>query len=231
RELWPLLVFGLLVFVMIGGAQVRYARYAVPLVPVVAVMAGGIVSEDLFGAVRGGAWLTAGAISVLMVGSVLASGMMSYRMLDRLVAADARAQALEVLESEVPEDGSIGLMTEPWFYHPPVDYCNGGVALRSHPLWGAYRDPIRDLTIIDLDGDVLREQMPDAVIVTRFEVGVRLAAGDDRAENFMDVLAHAGYERISWFLNVPWGRAGARPLAQDLTYPFPWIEVWVREAD
>jgi hypothetical protein len=231
RDLWPLVVFGLVVFVMIGGAQVRYARYAVPLLPVVAVLAGGIVSEDLFAAVRGGAWLTAGAISVLMVGSVLASGMMSYRMLDRLVTMDARVQALEVLEREVPEEGSIGLITEPWFYHPPVDYCNGGVALRSHPLWGAYRHPIRDFAILGLDGDALREQMPEAVVVTRFEVGVRLAAGDEEAESFVRALDDAGYERISWFLNVPWGREGALPLAQDLTYPFPWVELWVREGD
>lgn len=231
RGLWPLLVFGLLVFMMIGGTQVRYARYAVPLLPVVAVLAGGIVSTDLFAAVRGGAWLTAGAISVLMVGSVLASGMMSYRMLDRLVAIDARAQALEVLEREVPGDGSIGLVTEPWFYHPAVDYCNGGVALRSNPLWGAYRDPTRDLAALGLDPDALREQVPAAVVVTRFEVGVRLWAGDEEAESFVNALDDAGYERISSFVSVPWGGVSARPLAQDLTYPFAWIELWVRDTD
>ncbi|MFW6437892.1 MAG: ArnT family glycosyltransferase [Armatimonadota bacterium] len=230
RGPWPLIIFGAIVFVMIGGTEVRYARYAVPLLPVLAVLAGGIVSEDFFAAVRGGAWLTAGAISVLMVGSVLASGMMSYRMLDRLVSTDTRAQALEVLEREVPGDGSIGLITEPWFYHPPGDYCNGGVALRSNPLWGAYRDPIRDLAVLGLDADALREQMPDAVVVTRFEVSVRLWAGDEEAESFMDALDDAGYQRISSSRKVPWGRVSARPLAQDLTYPFPWIELWVREA-
>ena len=232
RALWPLVAFGVVAYAMIGGAAVRYARYAVPLIPVLAVLAGGVVSDDLFAAAEGRwrAWATAGAVSVLMVGSVLAAGLMDYRMLGALIEPDGRAQALQTLEESVPEDGSIGLITEPWFYHPPVDYCNGGVGLRNSPLWAAYHRPVRDLAILGLDVEALEELQPDAVVLTGFEVFVREAAGDEEAQRFVQALSDAGYQRGSHFHSTPWGSREGRPLAQDLRYPFPWIELWVREA-
>ncbi|MFW5868468.1 MAG: hypothetical protein ACOCX2_11665, partial [Armatimonadota bacterium] len=232
RELWPLLVFGLVSFVMIAGAEVRYARYAMPLLPLIAVFSAGVVSDD-FLALAGGklhAWAMAGAASVLIVGSVLAAGVMDYRLLEGLTQADPREHALQVLEEHVPDGGSIGLITEPWFYHPPVDYCNGGVALRDNPLWAAYRDPVRDLAVLGLEPDALRREMPDAVVLTGFEVFVREAAGVEDAEEFVDALPSLGYERVFRVRGSVWAAARARPVAQDLRYPFPWIELWVRDA-
>lgn len=231
RALWPLLVFGLVVFAIIGASNVRYARYAVPLLPVVAVLAAGVVSDDIFAAVMGRwrAWLTAVAVTVVMGGSVLAAGLMDYRMLGELAGADARAEALELLEETVPFSGEIGLITEPWFYHPPVDYCNGGKALRDNPLWAAYRRPVRDLAILGLDVEALSEQAPRAVVLTGVEIGVRRAAGEPEAERFMDALAGLGYRPIGEFRSRAWGEGAGRPVAQDLTYPFPSIEVWTRQ--
>ncbi|MGI5817908.1 MAG: ArnT family glycosyltransferase [Armatimonadota bacterium] len=233
RELLPPAVFGLVAFVMIGGAEVRYARYAVPLLPVVAVLAAGVVSMDPFTAVRGRwrSWATAGAVSVVMVGSVLAAGLMSHRMLGELVGPDARAEALALLEDRVPRDGAIGLVSEPWFYHPPVDYCNGGVALRGNPLWGAYHRPIRDLRVVGLDAARLADEAPGAMVLTGVEIGVRRAAGDTQAAEFDRALIELGYELTARFRAGPWEGRGGRPIAQDLTYPFPTIEVWLRGSE
>jgi len=231
RALWPLLAFGLVSFATIGGAQVRYARYAMPLLPVVAVLAAGVISDDLIAAVRGRvhAWVMAAGVAVVMVGSVLAAGMMDHRMLWELAAVDARAESLTVLRARVPSEGSIGLITEPWFSHPPVDYCNGGMALRRNPLWASYRSPIRNLAILGLDADALREQAPDAVVLTGFEIAARRTAGDPRAQEFMNALSELRYRPISRPRGMAWAWAARRPLAQDWLYPFPWIEVWARE--
>jgi hypothetical protein len=230
RKPWPLLIFGVAAFAMIAGTQVRFARYAMPLLPVIAVLAAGVVSDDLFAMTHGRwrAWATAGAVSILMVGSVLAAALMDYRMLDALVEADARAQALEVLEERVPRDGSIGLITEPWFYHPPVDYCNGGSALRNNPLWAAYREPIRELAILGLDPAELRAERPEAVVVTAFEISARAASGDPAAASFLNALDAAGYRRVAQPGATPWGSGEWRPVAHDLTYPFPSIAVYLQ---
>ena len=84
--LWPLLAFGAVTFVMIAGTEVRYARYVVPLLPVVAVFAAGVVSEDFLAMVQGRAhaWSMAAGASVLVVGSVLAAGLMDVHLLEDL---------------------------------------------------------------------------------------------------------------------------------------------------
>lgn len=233
RALWPLLVFGIVAFAMIAGAEVRYARYAVPLLPLVAVFAAGVVSDDFLALAEGRihAWGLAGAAAALIVGSVLTAAAFDWRMLEVMAGPDGRIEMQRTIEEHVPEGHTIGLITEPWFYHPPVDFCNGGKALRGNPLWASYRDPVRDLVILGLDAEGLRAQSPDAVVLTGFEVFVREAAGDEDAEMFVDELGALGYERVATVRTSIWAAAQARPVAQDLRYPFPWIEVWVRDGD
>ena len=226
REPWPLLAFGLLAFALIAGAEVRYARYAIPLLPLVAVLAAGVVSDDLLATVQGSwvTWARAAAISLLLLASVTSAGIIDHRLLRDLTAGDPRSEALQLVREQVPVGERIGLITEPWFYHPPVDYCNGGVALRDNPLWAAYRRPVGDLEVLGLDTEALGEAAPRVVVLTGVEVGVPLLAGDPRAEALMAALRENDYQRIAEFRESP----GAGALAQDLSYPFPWIEIWRR---
>jgi len=204
----------------------------VPLLPIVAVLAAGVVSDDVLTAVGGrwSAWGTPTAVAVVMLASVLGAGLLDHRLLGELVTTDARAEALAVIEQRVPADGTVGLITEPWFSQPPVDYCNGGVALRGNPIWGAYRRPVRELAILGLSVEELRAAAPDAVVLTGVEAGVARAAGEPGAEEFVAALREQGYERIAKYDGSPWGGGDLRPPAQDLSYPFPWIEVWAHEA-
>jgi hypothetical protein len=235
REAWPLVAFGVVTFVMIAGAQVRYGRYAAPLLPVVAVLAAGVASDDLLALARGRVqpWLMAVAMALLLGGSVLGAGILDHRLLQGLVTQDARSEtrseALALLEARVPRDGTIGLITEPWFYHPPVDYCNGGVALRGNPLWAAYRRPIRTLAMKGLAVEEVREAEPDAVVLTGFEVAVKRTAGDGQALEFMAGLEEMGYAPIYRPEGLAWWWASRRPPAQDWLYAYPWVEVWARE--
>lgn len=228
--LWLLLALALVTFAMIGGPQVRYARYAIPLLPLIAILAGGIVSDDLPAIARGRfrAWGMAAAIALVMAGSVLGAGMMTHQLLRDLVDTDAQAETLALIEEQVPQDGTIGLITEPWFYHPPVDYCNGGVALRANPLWAPYRDPIRELAILGLDAEALREQRPDVVVLTGFEIAVQRTASAPRAVEFMRALDELGYTPLNRPRGFAWNWASRRPLAQDWLYPYPWIEIRAR---
>lgn len=229
RELAPLVVFGLVAFAVTAQAQVRYARYEIVLLPVIAVLAAGVVGlERERGA--GGPLAVAGraaAIALLLIGAVAGAGLTDHTMLRGLVQPDARDVGLQVIERRVLPDGRVGLLTAPWFYQPPVDYCNGGVALRGNPLWGAYRRPVRDLVVLGTDLEALRREVPDAVVVTGWEVDAALAAGDQRTLAFMAALEELGYERAPDPGPPAW-RPGERPPASDWLYPFPRIAIYLR---
>jgi len=229
RELAPVVVFGLVAFAVMVGAQVRYARYEIALLPVIAVLAAGVVSLDAQDDGRGRlavAWRAA-AVAVLIIGSTAGAGIVDHRMLHALVQPDARGAGLRVIAVEVPAEGRVGLLTEPWFYHPPVDYCNGGVALRGNPLWGAYRRPVRELVILGTDAQALLRELPHAVVVTGWEVDAALFAEDQRTVAFMAALDEAGYEPAPE-PGAPAWRPGGRPPASDWLYPFPRVAIYLR---
>jgi len=217
-------------FAVIGSAQVRYARYEVPLLPVLAVLAGGLVADDLLGVARGRllVWGTAGAIALVLIACVYGAGLLDHRMLRELVTIDARAEALRVIERRVPPDGSVGLITEPWFHHPPVDYCNGGVALRDNPVWATYRRPVRELAVLGLDAEALRRELPDAVVLTGFEIDGPRREDDPELRAFVSALSEAGYRVAAGPTGLARAGQTRRPPAQDWLYPFARIEVWVR---
>lgn len=232
RELLPLLVFGLVAFAVIGNSAVRYARYEMPLLPVLAVLAGGLVSNDLFAMVRGRmpAWGMAAAITTLLAGSAWGAAVLDQRMLRELVLPDARDLALQAIEREVPAGGTVGLISEPWFYQPPVDYCNGGEALCSNPTWREYRRSVRPLVVLGLDPERLLLERPDAMVVTGWEVDGPLRGGDPEVVAFMDAPAQTGYEVSSFGGGLSHWSQRPRPPASDWLYPFVRVELW-RAAD
>lgn len=225
----PLAVFALVGFAVTAGAQVRYARYEIALLPAVAVLAAGVLSLERRN--DGSTALTAVAraltIALLLVGSVTGAALVDQALLRALVQPDARDVGLQVIAARVPPDGRVGLLTEPWFHHPPVDYCNGGVALRGNPLWGAYRRPVRELVILGTDAEALRHELPDGVVVTGWEVDAALYAGDARTVAFMAALDEAGYEPTAAPGAAAW-RLGVRPPASDWLYPFPRVAIYLR---
>lgn len=225
----PLVVFALVGFAVTAGAQVRYARYEIALLPVVAVLAAGVLSLERRndGATAPTAVARAIAIALLLIGSVTGAALVDQALLRALVQPDARDVGLQVIATRVPPDGSVGLLTEPWFYHPPVDYCNGGVALRSNPLWGAYRRPLRKLVILGTDAEALHRELPDGVVVTGWEVDAALYGGDARTAAFMAALDEAGYEPAAVPGTSAW-RPGVRPPASDWLYPFPRVAIYLR---
>ncbi len=228
RELLPLLVFGLVIFAVIGNSAVRYARYEMPLLPVLAVFAGGLVSDDLFAMVRGRlpGWGMAAAITTLLAASAWGAAVMDQRLLRELTLPDARELALQAIEREVPVGDLVALLSEPWFYHPPVDYCNGGAVLRGNPPWRDYRRPVRRLIVLGPDPDRLLLERPDAVVVTGWEIDGPLRGGDADVRAFMDALRATGYQATSFGEGLSHWSRRPRPPASDWLYPFVRVEVW-----
>jgi len=220
RQVLPLLVFTLLAFAVIGSAQVRYARYEMVLLPPLAVLVGWAVQSVRPGVVRVVAWLltATGLVAAAWV-TVLWLAIMGH-----VGFMDPRTSVMERIEDMVPQDDSIGLVSEPWFHQPPVDYCNGGPGLRSSPVWGAYRRPVRELVITGLDPGALGEALPRVLIFTDFDLAAPIEQREAFWTGLLDDLYGSG---VMWegYLGFGtwWTRAVTWEPAHDWRYVCPMI--------
>ena len=165
-KLLPCAAFGLLWFGMVGAAGVRYARYEVPLEPLLAMGAATVLSAiwrlrwvevRWAGAVVLGLWLIAMLGVTIQRDAVMQS-------------SDARAEMLRKVLDTVPEGEILAVAWEPWFNIAPVDYCNGGEALRGNPLFARFKRPVRPLVVTGVDAERIQQEQPYAVLISNFEL-------------------------------------------------------------
>jgi len=223
RQLLPIAVFTLLWTVMIGIANVRYARYGVALLPALVILGIYPIAE----LVQGRRWPRIIGF-VLMAVCLLPQAYWSGQIASGLARLDPRGRALAEIVEATPVDSCIGLVREPWFDVPPVDYCNGGTVLRSNPLWRLYQRPVRDLVVTDLDRELLSAEAPHTFVLSGFNSRAGLLAGDARTIGFVMALL-ASYETRGPYGGlplsfVPW------ELGSDWLYPWPEIQVFVHKS-
>ena len=209
---------------MIAGSNVRYMRYEMPLVPVVAVLAAAALL--VFWHRRPEPKLVGIALlAAVFVGSVY----MSVQIDRELVNVDPRDKMFFAIDEVVPVRSEVGVIWEPWFHGPPLDYVNGGAALRSNPTWNAFTRKLRDFTALGIDPEALREHSPYAVAYSHFEIRDALRVGRPPAEELMEVLDEQYRPVWTHQSNAPLqGVLGWTP-PQDWMYPFPTLKLWVRD--
>ncbi len=223
RQLLPIAVFACLWAVMIGLANVRYARYEVALLPALVVLGTYPIALLLRGR-RNYRWAGYLLIAVCVVPILLWSG----QLCSGLARCDPRSQALAEIVEATPRDARIGLVRDPWFDVPPVDYCNGGAVLRRNPLWRLYRRPVRDLVITGLNQELLSAQAPHTFVLSEFNSRAGLLAGDAATISFVSALL-TSYETRGPYGGlplsfVPW------ELGSDWLYPWPQIHIFARKS-
>jgi hypothetical protein len=232
-----MLVFLVAYYAVIGMAQVRFARYTIPILPVLVLLAAR-VSADLMRRLFSGraAARSFGVITALVV--ILVTGYtLAYSLsVDRISAApDTRDQAGEWIEQNIPLHSSIGLPTIPWFYTPPIDPYFGLVNPSER------YDRVRDFTDYDLvvsqstewDAGFLRREAPTYVVLSEFEYEDRLRVGDQSAGEYFRVLAR-DYHLVRRFTDSP-SLLGLRiplvpELPHDMSYASPTILIYERKA-
>ncbi len=227
----PLLVFGLVWFAVIGATGVRYARYGLPLLPLLAVGVGIGVGRVLRVERRLLGGLAALAVAVVMLGALRASGVLAASM---AFEPEPRDAALEAIRQYVHDGERIGLVRTVWFDMPPLDLNNGGDALGGMSPWDQFRDSQHELIVINgFDVDALLRERPEWFVETDFQVADWLRAKDAGALAFQQALERhyslvSTYERASgWWLLGPCG-----PQPHDWSYPFTTVRVWaLRQAE
>ncbi|MCX6375651.1 MAG: glycosyltransferase family 39 protein [Armatimonadetes bacterium] len=232
-----LLAFLVVYYAVIGAAQVRFARYTIPILPVLVILAAR-VSADLVARLRSGRAFAKSVGYIVILILVLVSGytLLYSIALDRMCAStDTRDRAADWITRNVPPGSSIGLPTIPWFYTPPLDPYFGDLSARDrYERVREYAD--YDLVVSETaewDARFLQRESPQYVVLSEFEYVDRLRTRDQAAREYFDVLRR-DYKPVHRFSDAP-SIFGVRipfvgELPHDMSYVSPTILIYERKA-
>ena len=222
-----LMAFAVVYFAVISLAQVRFARYTIPLLPVMAVL-GARPIADLLGVRH---WAVRSLAAIVLV-PVIAYTLFYSLALDRVMAStDTRDQADRWIRANVPTGSSIAFPTIPWFYTPPLDPYFG------LPTPSERLDRITEVADYSLivdgdaewDADFLARESPDYVVLSEFEYADRQRIKDSAYESYSQVLKR-DYRIIREFSDSPSLLGFEVPLIpklpHDMSYPSPTILIY-----
>ncbi len=248
-----LIAFALAYYILIGRAEVKFMRYVFPLVPVLAIGFGWLMSRAAL-AVQSegkGKLLLGGAIiGFLGVLGVGASASLTATFSSWMATKDVRDSVAEDIRSVSNSERTVGLVQDPWFYSPSlyknvaagpwIEGAPGAFEKRKAWMDAAARPmvvryiPQAPEARIDWDKRLLTELKPDIVVFSSFEIGDlnRLKKLPSPPSEFKIQLGRAeefmdtlqtGYE--IWKVR---GTDGA-VLPHDMMYIRPEIQVWKRK--
>ena len=157
-------------FLVISGAEIKFLRYVLPLLPALAVGLGYLAGRchEIGGAKR----IITG-ITILLVGFTSATTAGAFQLTRLMTTPDPRNQAADWFRNDTPQETTIGLVTDPWFYTPSF-FKNIG-ALASHDRLREMRENPRLIRYIPPDNNKedwdirLLDQQPDYIVFSSFE--------------------------------------------------------------
>lgn len=164
-----LLSFFFIYYLATGLSAVRFARYMIPLLPVLCLFAANMVdllpaignlqksrsTEPSSDAQQPGEidhkgcllWIGGQIIAILVIGS---TGSYTTGLVNRMSQPDPRDVAADYLNARAPQGASIAFPTTPWFYSPPLS-----------PRFGELPAPKRALSAQEVTRFQLRLPAPD----------------------------------------------------------------------
>ncbi len=226
-----LLTFALVYYAVIGAAQVRFARYTIPMLPVLALLAAR-VTIDVCKRTSERKVMAIGCAAALAL--VMAYTLAYSLSIDRVYAAtDTRDAAAAWISANVPANSSIAFPTIPWFYTPPVR-PNFGAMMVSQRLQGASQMPPYRLIVGDVewDANLLKQQSPAYIVLSSFEYEDRVRLHDSSVKSYFDMLnanyrlQHRFDERLSL---GGWQIPLIGKLPHDMSYASPDILIYSRK--
>lgn len=245
KHAWAIVLTAFFVayFVLIGRAEVKFMRYVFPLVPVIAVGFGWIVSRA-HESPRASLRFVVMFFAIMGLGGVFGGGAMRTATYTAWMSGpDPR----DVTATELGGATSVGVVSDPWYYTPPY-YPQTGLPRavpfekRKSAMDASLEPPVVQYVPanaddrFDWDVRLLKETRPEYVVFSSFETEgldrlVKLPSPPaefktqiERAEEFMDTLS------TRYALQKVHG-ADAFGLPHDLRYIRPEIQVWKIKAD
>lgn len=241
RWAFALVAFAFVFYILIGRAEVKFLRYAFPLMPVLAIGFGWLMGFAHSQATL--RWRAVVALGFFALAGLCGGGglVSTLQMTVWMVREDLRDTIARRFKSLPGPAVTVGLVSDPWFYTPPFFPDTGlpravpfeqrhALMLQAkHPKVARYvpADPNQRL---DWDIRLLTEIRPDYVVISSFEASdvarllgrpirdPNLSVLVARAKEFRDILAQR------YRLDSVYGADA--PAVHDLMYIRPTIWVW-----
>ncbi|MBS1716343.1 MAG: glycosyltransferase family 39 protein [Armatimonadetes bacterium] len=242
RKTWLicLTVSFVLTYLAIGGSEVKFLRYTFPLDLAIAAGSGWMVG---LGHLQKGRSLILVAIGILGLGGLDAGGFRAAMENSAIMAApEARDRGALYIKQQYAGK-SIGVVTDPWYYTPPI-YPDTGMLRAPWPIQEQAIKAAQGLTVVryvpanpderqEWDPRLITEYKPDAIVFSNFETDAR--------ERFLRNGAPAGsegelkkYQEFKRLLESQYQLDRAfgidpGPIVQDMMYVRPYIQIWKRK--
>lgn len=225
-----LLAFFVPYYLLLGYAQVRFLRYVIPLLPVLAVLIGRLLTEP-----RPDRPAVSRALSGVGIAVGLITLLLSMAWVGLMTRPDSRDQALAYLRREASPNSIIAFATTPWYYTPPLlpEFTApvSGAARREMilqaPKQYVLRLPERDR---EWDMKVFGPPLPDFVILSDIESIHPLRLNWEPARSFFAMLrdhySARVFENTLSVLGIPFKKRAFVP--DDWLYVNPRITVYKR---
>ena len=202
-------------YLVIGGAEVRFARYVTPLLPVLAIFSGTFVG-----------WMNP---KLRWAGFAAAGLTFVYALLlqQPLTGQDPRTDAAGWLTETQHRGKSIALVSVPWFYSPPLSPMLGALGLEQRRQAAEEVSGWR-LIVPESEWDTsVLDERPDMVVMSNFEWQDRKRLGNRQYLAFMEQLEKR-YQPERRFGGDPAVRFFTlqSALPHDMQYTFPEIVIY-----
>ncbi len=227
-----LAAFALPYYVLISLAAVRYARYTIPLLPILALWTGRMLAD---GSRLPRPVVRRVAVSVAVAG-FFATAVNALLLVFAMTGPDTRDQALSWLNSggDISVPARVGFAVQPWFGTAPVSPY---FPLPGVGTWQAVTPPEIARRIVysgtDWDINALKAQKPDVVVLSEYDYDDALRLHNPEAAAYIAELRReysAFVEFPPLHSHIPSHLASlpSRDLPHDMTYPSPQIVICVR---
>lgn len=225
---WMVAAFVVPYFFLIGSVQVRFLRYTLPLVPLLALFAAQWIEERQWTLTRYGREPLRQAVRYLALGYALLYTLAHVAVFARPDPRDAAAEWMQRHRG-----ASVGLLHIPWFQTPPLTEFNGGA--KTYPQFEAEQAQWKyQFVITGWDTALLKEKRPQFFVMSEFEWCEEERLRRKEWTAFLRALKAEGYTLAKTFQNYPlllgW-RVVPSYVPHDWLYPFPSIRIWSRSPD
>jgi len=173
RQWWIIFLISFIgYYFVIAGAEVKFMRYTFPLLAFLAIGVGTMLGRfhEMGGRMR---WLS--ALILLLVGVSFASKNGPFTLTAFMTHMDPRDQAARWLLEKTREGNTVGFVTDPWFYSPPLfrDTNLPGAERRLSAMFEenprVKRYIPRDENRKDWDVRLITEMSPEYIVFSSFE--------------------------------------------------------------
>ena len=222
-----LAAFALPYYVLISLAAVRYARYTIPLLPILTLWIGRMLAEG--SRLPQANWRNASLVAagVCFAGALLNTSLLTLKMTGR----DTRDEALAELSRNMSASGRVGFPVQPWFGDVPISPY---FALPRPGAWRSLTPPDIQRRIVysgkEWDITALEAQKPDVVVLSEYDYNDALRLHDPSALAYLAALTQNYTRQVilpAKYQNTPGFPSSNLP--HDMTYASPIISIYKRK--